>query len=236
MKSLPLLLLCLSCLRAAAGESPGPVLGAHVLLGQAEGLGQNPATTLPMDTQASSSIFIAFNAGYADNASTPADNYGNRWRPLDAGLPYAGYDGAFAVRPYVALNGRGGPAHRLSVAKPGHPSGELSLSFVEVMHANRVVALKQNYAAPSTTVASDVIDVDGPAVLLAFWWGDGGVKRMDVVPDDGFQVIDNFTRLPDESGVQAVVAWKQVGQAGRYRVRWHVSPAQGAALWLIAIR
>ncbi len=235
MRPMSALLLALLPLSAHGFDTPSS-LGGHVFVGQPEGLGANPAQTPPMATQASGSVFIAFAAGYADNEAAPVDNYRNHWKPLDGGQTYAGYGGAFSVRPYVLVGGMGGPAHRVSIAKAGHPSGELSLSFVEIVRASRIAAIAKNYASPSETVSSETIDVDGPATLLAFWWGDGGVKRMDVTPDDGFQVIDNFTRLPDESGVQGVVAWKQVDRAGRYQVRWHVTPAQGAALWLIAIR
>lgn len=229
--------LCVMLVSAVnAQRAPSPMLGAHVFVGQPEGLGEHPALTPLIGTQPTGSVFIAFNAGYADNASTPTDNYHNNWKALDGGLPYAGYGGAFNVRPYIVTRGAGGPLHRVSIDKHGHPDGELSLSFVEVMHASRVVAVARNYAAPSKTVSTDSIDVDGPCVLLAFWWGDGGVKRMNVQARDDFQIIDNFTRLPDESGVQGVVAWKPVTHAGRYRVSWDVSPVQGAALWLIAIR
>jgi hypothetical protein len=86
------------------------------------------------------------------------------------------------------------------------------------------------------SVASDEITVDGPATLLAFWWGDGGVKSMTATPGDGFQLIDAFVQLPDESGVQGAVAWRQVDAAGTYRVHWTVAPVQGAALWIIAVR
>ena len=235
MRPMPFLLLGLLSLPVQATDALSS-LGAHVFVGQPEGLGANPATTPAVATQGAGSIFIAFNAGYADNTATPTDNYSNRWKPLDGGEAYAGYGGAFMVRPYVLVGGRGGPAHSVSIAKAGHPSGELSLSFVEVIHANRVVAVARNYASAADTVSSDTIDVDGPATLLAFWWGDGGVKRMDVAPDDGFQVIDTFTRLPDESGVQGLVAWKQLAHPGHYPAPWHVTPAQAAPLWLIATR
>lgn len=219
----------------AMADNPGPSLGAHVFLGQGEGLGTNPAVTPAMDTAASGSVLIAFNAGYAANDGTPKDTYGNRWKALGSPLTYEGYE-RFAVRGYVATDAKGGNGHTVSIAKPAEPKGEFSLPFVEVRNATRVQAFAQNYADASLVVASKSITVDGPATLLAFWWGDGGVKRMTAVPGDGFTLIDSFVELPDESGVQGAVAWRQVDQAGTYQVHWTAAPVQGAALWIIAIR
>jgi hypothetical protein len=220
----------------AATDTTTPSLGAHVFLGQGEGLGVSPAVTPAMDTQATGSVFIIFNAGYSSNDGSPVDTYGNRWKALGRPLVYADYGDRFDVRAYVATAAKGGPGHTVSVAKRGEPKGELSLPFVEVRNASRVQAFAQNYADKDLVVASDEITVDGPATLLAFWWGDGGVKRMTATPGDGFQLIDAFLQLPDESGVQGAVAWRQVDVAGTYRVHWTVAPVQGAALWIIAIR
>lgn len=220
---------------AIATDTPPPSLGAHVFLGQGEGLGVSPAVTPAMDTQASGSVFVIFNAGYSSNDGSPVDSYGNHWKSLGRPLTYAGYD-RFDVRAYIATAGKGGPGHTVSIAKHGEPKGELSLPFVEVRNASRVQAFAQNYADQALVVASDEITVDGPATLLAFWWGDGGVKSMTATPGDGFQLIDAFVQLPDESGVQGAVAWRQVDAAGTYRVHWTVAPVQGAALWIIAIR
>jgi len=214
----------------------GPTLGAHVFLGQGEGLGTDPAVSPAMDTAPAGSVLIAFNAGYASNQGAPRDTYQNRWKALGAAETYAEYGDRFNVKAYVAADARGGTAHTIAVAKPGEPNGEISLPFVEVRNASRVQAFAQNYADPALVVASKEITVDGPATLLAFWWGGGGVKRMTATPGDGFTLIDSFLELPDESGVQGAVAWRQVEQAGTYRVHWTAAPVQGAALWIIAIR
>jgi len=222
--------------RLHADDRPGPSLGAHVFLAQGEGLGVTPATTPPVDTQPDGSLFLVFNAGYASNDGPLHDTYGNRWLPLGQPQTYANYGDRFAVRAYVATEGKGGPAHSLSIDKHGEARGELSLPFVEVRHASRVASVARTYAGDALQVASGTVTVDGPATLLAFWWGDGGVKRMRVSPGDGFTLIDAFVQLPDESGVQGAVAWRQVSAAGTYRVHWTVAPVQGAALWLIAVQ
>lgn len=219
-----------------ADDRPAPSLGAHVFLAQGEGLGVTPATTPPVDTQPDGSLFLVFNAGYASNDGPPHDTYGNRWLPLGQPQTYANYGDRFTVRAYVAANGKGGPAHSVSIEKYGKASGELSLPFIEVRHASRVAAVARTYAGDALQVASGTVTVDGPATLLAFWWGDGGVKHMTATPGDGFTLIDAFVQLPDESGVQGAVAWRQVTAAGTYRVHWTVAPVQGAALWLIAVQ
>lgn len=238
MRPLPVFAIALAMTVTSVQAAPShkPALGAHVFLGQGEGLGVSPATTPAVDTQADGSVFIAFNAGYASNDATPRDSFGNRWKALGRAQTYADYGDRFTVQGYVALAGKGGPAHTVSIDKRGEPKGELSLPFVEVRNASRVAAVARSYARPALQVASDEVTVDGPATLLAFWWGDGGVKRMTVSPGDGFQSIDAFVELPDESGVQGAVAWRQVDNAGTYRIHWTAVPIQGAALWLIAIQ
>ena len=214
----------------------GPSLGAHVFLGQGEGLGTNPAVTPAMDTAPSGSVLVAFNAGYASNQGAPEDTYRNRWKGLGGTEVYADYGDRFNVRAYVAVDARGGNGHALSIAKPGEPKGEISVPFIEVRGASRVQAFAHSYADPALVVASKSITVDGPATLLAFWWGGGGVKQMTATPGDGFTLIDSFLKLPDESGVQGAVAWRQVDAAGTYQVHWTAAPVQGAALWIMAIR
>lgn len=221
---------------SADSSSSAPSLGAHAFLGQGEGLGVSPARTPALTTRQAGSVFIAFNAGYASNDARPADTYGNTWKRLGHAMTYAGYGDRFSVSAWITNAGKGGEGHSVSIEKRGEPAGELSMPFVEVRDASSVHAFAQSYAEPSLIVASDEITVDGPATLLAFWWGDGGVKRMTVTPGDGFQLIDAFVELPDESGVQGAVAWRQVEAAGTYRVHWTVAPVQGAALWIIAFR
>lgn len=227
--------IAMSC-HAAGPPAPAPSLGAHVFLAQSEGLGVSPATTTPVDTQHTGSVFVAFNAGYASNGGAPRDSFGNRWKALGQPQTYANYGDRFTVQGFVVTDGTGGPMHTVTIDKRGEPRGELSLPFVEVRHASRIAAVARSYANGALQVASDSVTVDGPATLLAFWWGDGGVKRMTVTPGDGFTLIDAFVALPDESGVQGAVAWRQVDAPGTYRVHWTVAPVQGAALWLIAVQ
>lgn len=211
-------------------------LGAHTLLVQSEGLGASPAITAPIATQPSGSALIVFNGGYSENAAPPVDSYSNRWKQLGRPVTYGnGYDG-FNVKAYVALSATGGPNHTVSIVKKANPAGEISVPFIEVRQAVDLQDVAQNYAGTGLVLTSGSVTTTGPATLVAVWWGDGGVKRMTAVPNNGFSVIDSFLRLPDNSGVQCAVAYRQVATAGTYNVSWIGAPIQGAILWLFAFQ
>lgn len=214
-----------------------PSLGAHTLLAQSEGLGISPAVTAPVSTQPHGSSLIVFNGGYSSVSALPVDNYGNRWKQLGTAVPYGnGYGDRFDVKAYLVLSARGGTNHAVSIAKPNQVAGEISVPFVEIRQAGVLQDVAQNYPAASLVMTSGRVTTTGPAALVAVWWGDGGVKRMTAVPNNGFAVIDSFLKLPDNSGVQCAVAYKQVNAAGTYDVSWTGAPVQGAILWLFAFQ
>ena len=222
-------------LAAAAPPVPGhATLGVHTLVGQEEGRAPAVARTRPMATQPAGSSFVAFVAGYAVNDAGPVDNLGNAWQAFGDPVVYAGYEGRFDVRAYVALAARGGERHVVEVAKPGRPEGELTLPLVEIRDGARLVDASQVYAPPGTRLESGVVETDGPALLVAFWFGDGRGLRHRAEPGDGFRVVERFTDLPPNSAVQCVVAVREVDRAGRWSVAWDTEPAQGAPLWLFA--
>jgi hypothetical protein len=216
---------------------PTVSLGAHTLQTQSEGLGTNPVITDPITTQQHGSSLIVFNGGYSSNALDPIDNYSNRWKQLGNDVPFGnGYGDRFNVKAYVALAAKGGPGHTVSFIKNGNAAGEISVPFIEIKDAGVLKDVSQTYAPTGTTMSSGTVTTSGPATLIAVWWGDGGVKRMSAVPNNGFTVIDSYLKLPDNSGVQCAVAYKQVAAAGRYNVSWQGAPAQGAILWLLAFQ
>jgi hypothetical protein len=225
----------------ASGVSGLPALssslGAHTLQTQSEGLGASPVVTDPVTTQPQGSSLIVFNGGYLTNASAPQDSYGNRWKQLGQDVPFGnGYGDRFNVKAYLVLDAKGGPDHTVRFAKNGNAAGEISVPFVEIRHAGVLQDVAQNYAPTGLRMTSGNVTTTGPATLVAVWWGDGGVKRMTAVPDNGFAVIDSYLKLPDNSGVQCAVAVRQVAAAGTYNVSWAGAPAQGAILWLLAFQ
>ncbi len=213
-----------------------PSLGAHTLLTHSEGMGVAPAVTAPIDTQTTGSSLIVLNGGYAGNADKPVDSYGNRWKRIGDTVVYKGYSGAFTVCAYAVLSAKGGAGHTVTIAKRANPAGEISVPFIEVMHAGVLQDMAQNYPAPGLVLTSGNVTTTGPATLVAVWWGDAGVKRMTTRPDHEFTMIDSYLTLPDNSGVQVAVAYRQVASAGSYNVSWIGSPIQGAILWLFAFQ
>ena len=121
----------------------------------------------------------------------------------------------------------------MQVDTPGTPAGELTLSVTALRDA-RLANMALVYPQPGLHLRSGEVRVDGPALLLAYWWGDSGELRHRVVSGNGFKVVDAFTELPPNSAVQAVVAARRVEQAGTYSADWFNLPAQGAPLWIFA--
>ena len=224
---------------AAAPASQPPAttaLGAHLLLTQPNGLGVSPAVSTAVATQPSGSALLLLVGGYASNDAAPTDSYANRWQRIGKSVVYRGYGGSFDVTAYAAMAARGGARQQISVMKSAQPNGEVSVPFVEIRHAARLQDLAQNYPSPGLVVTSGSVTTTAPATLLAFWWGDAGVKRMTATPNNGFAVIDRFLKLPDSSGVQCAVAFREVSAAGTYNVSWTSAPVQGAILWLFAFQ
>jgi len=212
-----------------------PTLGAHTLLGQSEGDGVSPAITPAISTQATGSSLITFVASHAVNDKAPTDSKSNAWKQIGNRVIYRGYE-SFDVKAYVAVSAKGGSNHTVSVIKPGTEKGELTMPFIEVRNADVLKDVAQNYPPTGSTLTSATVTTTGPATLVAFWWGDGGFKRMEATPGEGFTVIEQFLKLPDNSGVQCAVAYKDVDRAGTYSVTWTNSPVQGAPLWLFAFQ
>lgn len=225
-----------ACTRGnAAREHAGlPSLGAHTLLGQEDHSGVSPAITAPVDTQPRGSSFITFDAGFASNDGTPSDNQGNTWRRIGDPIVYRGYGGRYSVSAYVAVDGRGGNGHEVRLDKRAEPAGEITVPFVEVRNAAKLVDVAVAYPGAGTTVTSGEVTTDGPATLVAFWWGDGPQLRHAVSVGDRFTLLDKLLDLPPGSAVQCAVAYRNTGSAGTYRVTWTNAPVQGAVLWLFA--
>jgi hypothetical protein len=218
---------------ARTGLSP-TTLGAHALVGQEDGRFNPEVSTPPLNTAESGSSLIVFIAGYAGNDAAPVDSYGNLWHPQGPPVFYRGYHDRFNICAYLALQAHGGRDHRVWQAKQSHPEGEAPLIAIEARNAGRLVDATQVYPQAGLRMTSGSVTTDGPALLVALWFGDGNALQHEVVPTDGFHVIEQFTTLPPNSAVQAVTAVREVDRAGTYQVHWYAAPRQGAVLWLLA--
>ena len=140
--------------RPEAPAVPGrATLGVHTLVGQEEDRSPALARTRPLQTAAGGSSLVALVGGYAGNHSPPRDNYGNDWQQLGNPLTYAGYEGRFDVRAYLVGNARGGPDHRVEVAKTEKLAGELTMPVVEIRDGT-LADVTQTYASPGTRLTS----------------------------------------------------------------------------------
>jgi hypothetical protein len=83
-------------------------------------------------------------------------------------------------------------------------------------------------------LTSRSVTTTGPATLVAFWWGDGGVNPDKfAVPNNDFFAVEALGMAGEL--VQVTAAVKNVSEAGTYDVTWTATPAQGAQLWLVAV-
>jgi hypothetical protein len=133
---------------------------------------------------------------------------------------------------YAAVDHTGATARAVRVSTP--PMDEVTLAAVGVA-GERVQDFVWNEVLAGNRLTSGTVTTTGPATLVAFWWGDAGVRYdKQAVPERGFQVVDAVL----ESGalVQCAVAVRHVTEAGRYDVTWRAYPEQGAQLWLVAVQ
>jgi hypothetical protein len=204
-------------------------------------LGANPASTLstpPITTQDSgSTLVVSVGRGNADLFALPTDNMGNTPYVQQGSVhTYALYPDAGTAL-YTIRPSKGGAHFQVTTSTGKFATGqsdEITMAVVEVASSGKVqdVQWSEVRAPPLTTKP---VTTDGPATLVAFWWGDGTSHTPQrATPDNGFTVVESNAEETD-SFVQCVVAVKQVTAAGSYDVTWTPEPSQGAQLWLIAI-
>ncbi len=98
-----------------------------------------------------------------------------------------------------------------------------------------MIDAKWHEVAAGRPLTSPAVTTTGPALLVAWWWGDADVRAdKTAIPDNGFAVVDAI--LLEGALVQCAVAVKQVELAGTYLVTWAATPLQGAQLWIAAVQ
>lgn len=124
--------------------------------------------------------------------------------------------------------------HVVAVPKPNE-TDEVTLSVVEIVNGGVVRDAQWTEVLTGGTLTSASVKTDGPALLVAWWWGDAeAAQNKTASPDSGFSVIDSV--LIEGQLVQCAVAARQVDAAGTYSVTWNSTPPQGAQLWLVAVQ
>lgn len=221
-----------------APPGPRPSAGAHGLSFLKIGDNVNPVSVDLAATQASgSTILVCVGRGLGSalpnsQHALPTDNAGN--------APYVQQGTAHAytlwtnagTALYAFSGATGRPLHRISVPNSPDATDEVTLAVVEVRNGRRIQAKWVERLAPDP-LTSDTITTTGPATLVAFWWGDGGVTVHTAVPGNGFTPVDSL--LISAQIVQCAVAVRDVATAGTYSVTWTATPVQGAQLWIVAV-
>ncbi|MEJ8812236.1 hypothetical protein WKW77_14225 [Variovorax ureilyticus] len=218
---------------ASTSALAAPALGAHGL--NFNGLNTSaPALSVSgMSTRASgSSLLVSVGRGDQAASATPTDNAGNAFVQLGTTHAYTLYPTSGTAL-FACEKARGMAGHTVSAAKP-NLIDEVTLSVVEITGGGLVRDVKWREVLSDQPLTSASVTTTGPALLVAWWWGDAGVDgNKTATPDGGFAVIDSV--LAAGALVQCAVAVKQVSSAGSYNVTWTSTPQQGAQLWLAAV-
>lgn len=214
--------------------SPGaPALGAHNLVYNRDGVSVDPLSTQAMATQASGSTLLAcVGRGVISSHRVPTDNKGNSFAQQGAAHAYTNW-GNSGTALYACVAAAGGAGHVVTVAKPV-PADETTLSVVEIVGGGILRDVQWREVLLGNPITTPSVTTRGPAVIVAWWWGDAGVDRNKTAePDNGFAVVDSI--LLSGALVQCAVAVRVVSAAGTYSTTWTATPAQGAQLWIAAV-
>lgn len=209
-----------------------PTVRDHALVFQRMEGGQRQLSTGPMAPASAAAMLVA-TVGRGDAralAQHPTLANGQPLQQVGATHAYARWPSSGTAAFVVTLpSGADAPALNLAT----DPADEATLAAV-LVDGKRMQDVSWTERPAAWRVTSAEVKTTGPATLVAFWWGDAGVRhRKRVVPGDGFTLLGGVL----ESGalVQAAVAVKHVRRAGTHTVTWTAWPRQGAQLWLMAI-
>ncbi|MGR4871823.1 hypothetical protein ACIPRI_23495 [Variovorax sp. LARHSF232] len=215
--------------------APGtaPALGAHALSFNRDEVSTPALVASGLSTSTSGSTLLACVGRGLFSADIPTDSAGNVFVQLGVSHTYALWPKSGTAL-FACEKAQGMAGHVVSVVKP-IITDETTMSVVEVTGGGLVRDVQWREVLSGQPLTSASVTTTGPAVLVAWWWGDAGVEEnKTAVADNGFTVIDSI--LESGSLVQCAVAVRQVGAAGSYNVTWTATPQQGAQLWLVAVQ
>ncbi len=186
-----------------------------------------------MSTRATGSTLLTCVGRGLLDAVAPTDNAGNVFVPLAVPHIYTLWPGSGTAL-YACEKALGVAGQVVSVAKP-KATDETTLSVVEITSGGSVRDVQWREVPSGQPLTSANVTTTGPALLVAWWWGDAGVDLdKTAIPDNDFMVVDSV--LSAGALVQCAVAVRQVGMAGTFNVTWTSTPQQGAQLWLVAVQ
>ena len=214
--------------------SSSPALGVHGLVYNRDGVAHAPLSTKALATRtAGSTVLVCVGRGVVSTHANPTDNKGNAYLQVGSACTYTLWPTSGTAL-YVSEQAAGGAGYVVTAAKPA-PADETTLSVVEVINGGQLGEVRWSEVLAGRPQTSESVTTTGPALLVAWWWGDANVKfDKTAVPDNGFTVIDAI--LLKGALVQCAVAVRQVSEAGTWQVNWTATPLQGAQLWIAAVR
>jgi hypothetical protein len=209
-----------------------PTLRGHALAFQRMDGGLSRLQLAPLAASSVPAVLLV-GVGRGDiNAfsTAPAATVGVRLDALGRPHTYARWPNSGTATYYSLLQPG---THAPTVIADTPPADEVTVAAVQI-DGSRVQDHSWVERRPAWKISSGIVTTTGPATLVAFWWGDAGVRyRKHVLPGNGFKLLGGVL----ESGalVQSAVAVRHVQHAGTYDMTWTAWPKQGGQVWLIAV-
>ena len=209
---------------------PPPALGGHDL--QYYPVSTYAGTTITTDaivTQAAGSSLVVCLSRASSLSSAPTDNKGNTLTQLGSKDPYNGWP-AWGTSLWADAVIAGGSGHTVSADMVSND--EITVFAVEIMNGGTISDYDHTQVDTESPLVGGSVTTTGPAVLISFWWGNGGVESHTATPNNGFTVIESL--LLSGSVIQGAVAVRVVSRSGTYGVSW-TSNDPGGQTWLVAV-
>lgn len=227
---------------ATIQSGPTMAVGVHGVDFQVFGHANRNASVTLNTQPTGSMIVIATGGKSSDITQTWTSNKGTITK-LASVIDYPDYAG---YGTQVGKTTAGGTGHNISV--PVTAFDENTTFVTEVIGGRRVKTANANVANSSggATATSPTVSTDGPAILIADWWGSSptvppfsGTPAVGTpytaTPNNGFTVLDSYLVNNQDGEVQACRAFLSVSAAGSYNVTWSHTPNQGSQTWLTAV-
>lgn len=220
------------------GYTLGPQLGAHGSDFDLHLEGTTPAR-VGLTTQTAGGSIIVGALGELANLATPTDSKSNTYAQLETSGYHGGAYTGFGLSLFGKAGAAGGSSHNVDVVK-SYAAQESTLIVVEVKGGATIQdssIVTRAGAGAGVAYTSAAVTVTGPAVLVAFWGGDGNELTPDqsVAAENGWTMVESLF-LGLTAYIQAACAVKRVTSAGDYTCSWTPVANQGAILGLVAVQ
>lgn len=212
-------------------------IGAHGADFDIQDLGTSPQT-VTLNTTVSGSTIIVAKGGLIGGSTNPTYNGISMGTALRSSVYIGDMWSGYGLELHGLTNVSGGTGHLVSVTK-STPVNESTLMAVEIkggltIQDTSIVA--RGRAGAGVSYTSNSVVTTGPAILVAFWGGDGETitNPQSASPESGWTMLDSLF-VTATSYVQMASAYKAVN-AGTHTVTWTPDANQGAVLILVAVQ